>query len=570
MAIKSRVRTLTANPVGLARWLEREAETMHPLQFFREAVQNEIEAGADRVIIDGFKSRNGALTRVSGNGTGMTQEKLISHLATVMTTDKGDANYGVGARIAALPANPTGVTFASRTATEEGMVTLIKQGNVFGLKTWTVQERDEDGEIVSVSEEVITPSHGALAHVKETGTAVILHGNGKKPTWDNSMAYQVHNYLAKRYYQFPGNVTVNVMHGDNNKHAIKHTVVPFGQVLADWAIARGEVPFADIGGLSGVMFWWLLPTKEELSKKVSGHNSIGSGIGLVVDGEIFDYGQSHMTDFGVQYRSVQSRVVMLISVWGAKMDTSRSTVVYPMGKTAYKRNTPWKALGAHFSEHMPAEIDELMSKVMPSSSIFTEDAAKKLDPDWMKWIKPVPVIMPKKDAAPAIGDDGGDALPPGKTYHGGGGGGGGGGNIAAHRQNSGNKESGVTMLKTVTPQIKFVPAEEMPEDYPHIYWAETNNTVMISEEFPPYVREVKRWVEKTDHPKSLVDAAVRRAYSIEYAAYIVNSNAQRAAQLIPEDIETLKSPLSLYGKALGCQSLTEMIAQNLKTVVKSA
>ena len=55
MAIKSRVRTLTANPVGLARWLEREAETMHPLQFFREALQNEIEAGADRVIIDGFE-----------------------------------------------------------------------------------------------------------------------------------------------------------------------------------------------------------------------------------------------------------------------------------------------------------------------------------------------------------------------------------------------------------------------------------------------------------------------------------------------------------------------------------
>ena len=217
------------------------------------------------------------------------------------------------------------------------------------------------------------------------------------------------------------------------------------------------------------MFWWLLPTKEELSKKVSGHNSVGSGIGLVVDDEIFDYSQNHMTDFGVQYRSVQSRVVMLINVLGAKMDTSRSTVVYPMGRTAYKRNTPWKALGAHFSEHMPAEIDELMSKVMPSSSIFTEDAAKKLDPDWMKWIKPAPVIVPKKDAAPAIGDDGGDALPPGKIYHAGAGGGGGGGNIGAHRHNSGNKESGVTMLKTVTPQVRFVPAEEMPEDYPHIY-----------------------------------------------------------------------------------------------------
>jgi hypothetical protein len=568
MATKTKVRALTANPAGLAKWLEREAETMHPMQFFREALQNEIEAGADRVIIDGFQSETGLLTRVSGNGSGMSRTQLISHLATVMTSDKGDSNYGVGARIAALPANPAGVSFASRTAAGDGMVTLIKQGDVFGLKAWTVSTRDDDGEIISVSEEVIAPTHGELAHIKETGTAVILHGNGRAPTWNNSIAHQVHNYLVRRYYQFPSNVTVNVVHGDNKKHV----VVPFGQILADWAIANGEVPFKDIAGLSGVMFWWLLPKKEELNKKVSGHNDTHSGIGLLVDREIFDYTATHMTDFGIQYRSVQSRVVILVAVSGAKMDTSRSTVVYPIGKTDYKRNTPWKALGAHFSEHMPPAIDDLMSKVMPSSSIFTEDAAKKLDPEWMKWIKPVPVIVPKKEGSPAVGDDAGDALPPGEMH-----------NeeppgpppenpkpkIAAHRQNSGDK-SGVFVLKTVTPQVKFVPAQEMPEDHPHIYWAETNNTVMISEEFPPLVRETKRWFDKTDHPKSLVETAVKAAYGVEYSAYIVDANAQRAAQLIPEEIETLKSDLSLYGKALGCQSLTERIAQYLKIAVKSA
>jgi hypothetical protein len=128
----------------------------------------------------------------------------------------------------------------------------------------------------------------------------------------------------------------------------------------------------------------------------------------------------------------------------------------------------------------------------------------------------------------------------------------------------------VIKLKTVTPQVKFVPAEEMPEDHQYIYWAETSNAVMISEEFPPLVREVKRWQEKTDRPKSLVETAVRQAYSVEYAAYIIDSNAQRTAQLMPEDIEKLKSDLSLYGKALGCQSLTEMIAQYLRTTVKNA
>ena len=91
----AKIRTLTANPAGLAKWLERESQTMHPLQFFREAVQNEIEAGADKIIIDGFRGPNGhLLARLSGNGTGMSRAKLISHLATVMTTDKGDATTG--------------------------------------------------------------------------------------------------------------------------------------------------------------------------------------------------------------------------------------------------------------------------------------------------------------------------------------------------------------------------------------------------------------------------------------------------------------------------------------------
>jgi hypothetical protein len=184
----------------------------------------------------------------------------------------------------------------------------------------------------------------------------------------------------------------------------------------------------------------------------------------------------------------------------------------------------------------------------------------------------VPVNVPKRDGNPMVGDEAGDALPPGHTYDdeesgprpdnpkp----------NIAAHRQHSG-ANAGMPILKTVTPQVKFIPAEEMPEDHPHIYWAETSCAVMISEAFPPYWREVKRWMEKTDYPKSLVVAAVRQAYSIEYAAYIIDANGQRAAQLPPHQIEELKSDISLYGKALGCQSLTEMIAQNLKTVVKSA
>ena len=92
-----------------------------------------------------------------------------------------------------------------------------------------------------------------------------------------------------------------------------------------------------------------------------GYNHIGTGMAWSSMMRSFDYSQRHMTDFGIQYRSVQSRVVILVGVVGAKMDT-RGVRRLSDGKTAYKRNTPLESLGAYFSEHMPAEIDEVMSK----------------------------------------------------------------------------------------------------------------------------------------------------------------------------------------------------------------
>jgi hypothetical protein len=81
---------------------------------------------------------------------------------------------------------------------------------------------------------------------------------------------------------------------------------------------------------------------------------------------------------------------------------------------------------------------------------------------------------------------------------------------------------------------------------------------------------VKRWLEKTDHPKSLVESAVKQAYSLEYSAFIIDANGQRSAKLPPAEIEALKSDSVLYGKALGCQSLTQMIEVNLRNLVKAA
>ena len=561
---------LATDPVGLANLLEREAQTMHSLQFYREAVVNEIEAGATKVVIDGWQSPDKhLLARVSGNGKGMSHQELVEHLATVLKTSKGAHNWGIGARIAALPLNKGGVSFASRTAAKnegDGMIMLFKDGSRYCLKNWEIDDLDADGDPIDAVERVVVPDPGQLDQIgTESGTAVILHGSGSGSTWNDSLSHEVHNWLARRFFRFAGTTSVSVRHRDGKSMR----VVPFGEAIERAAQGNGQLQFADVGGLSGTMFWWIIPASNERKKILSGHDDMGTGIGLLVDNEIFDYKLDYLTDFGIPYKSVQRRIVILIQVDGAEMDTSRSSVVYPLcKKESLRRNTPWKSLGKHFCEHMPAEIDELLSQVSVSSSIFSEDSAKKLDADWMKWIKPVQVLVRGKTGAPGVGNQIGSALAPGNQNAGGGGHGGKRGSVATHRAAGGVKPSRI-VTKVVTPSVVFVDAKEMPDDHPHIMWVETKSMVQISREFPPFVREVQRWIEKTEHKKSVVRAAIESAYQVEYAAHIIDANGQRAAKLDAEQIEQLKSDMALYAKALGCQSLSETILAYLKAAAKS-
>src|SRR6516164_1980345 len=175
---------------------------MDPMQLYREFVQNGMEAGATRIIIDGWTDpvTGHRLARITDNGSGLTGDQLIERLSCLHGKFKGDTNYGVGARIAALPSNHAGVTFASRTATSEAMMTLHKEQGKFGLKSWEVQ--DDDGDFIP--EETVLPDPGMLDRLpgNASGTAVILHGDGRSDTWDRSVSHQVHKFLTRRYYDF--------------------------------------------------------------------------------------------------------------------------------------------------------------------------------------------------------------------------------------------------------------------------------------------------------------------------------------------------------------------------------
>ncbi len=557
------MRSLMNDPQGTALWIEREARGMDPMQMFREFVQNGIEAAATRVVVDGLAHSGKVFARISDNGAGMTGVQLIdrmSHLHCGTTA----ANYGVGARIASLPANPAGVEFACRTADgAETAVTLHKDRGQYGVKVWN--STDEEGFPVKI--EQYAPDAAVLARLtgEPSGTAVVLRGDGRRNTWDSSVSYQVHKFLSRRYFRLgQGDVSVFVEHrGSHNDRAQLRRVVPMGEYLNTHGEDCGEVPFDSVAGMSGVMRWWILPPPAEEQNKRSGREVLPGGVGLLVGDEVFDYTRQYLGDFGVIYPSVQRRVVLLVEVAGAEQDTARSGVILP-GES--RKTIPWKRLGACFAENMPEAIDALLSEVTVNPTVLDTELAKALDPEWFKNLNPVRVkrsggtdtgagtedgdALPKRESGRSSGSDA--VFEPQKK-------------TAPDRGADGDQPASPT-LKVVTPQVEFTDQEVEPYG---IAWYPTQNKILIYDQFPPYVREVQRWLEKLPGVQSsIIETAVKSAFSVEYAATIIDANAQTKWQLSPEQVEELKTEAALYAKALGMQSLTARIEQYIRETAK--
>ena len=325
----------------------------------------------------------------------------------------------------------------------------------------------------------------------------------------------------------------------------------------------GELEFTGIAGLSGAMRWWILPPPVEEKAKRSSRAVMSGGVGLLVGHEVFDFTRQYLGDFGVIYPSVQSRVVLLIEVTGAEQDTARSGVILP-GES--RKTIPWKKLGAYFAENMPEEIDALLSEVTVNPTVLDSELAKALDPEWFKNLNPVRVkrsggqdtgvgtetgeALPKRDRGPSAESDGGSQAQK---------------RTAPERGSEGDQPA-TPVLKVVTPQVEFTDQEIEPYG---IAWYQTQNKILIHDQFPPYVREMQRWVQKLPNMQhSIIEAAVKSAFSVEYAATIIDANAQKKWQLSPEQVEELKAPAALYAKALGMQSLTARIEQYIRDTAK--
>jgi hypothetical protein len=547
---------LQSDSEGVAAWIDRSAAEMDSNQYGRELVQNAGEAHASTVWIDAYvePETGRKLLRVTDDGCGMTEAELRKRIKTLhFTSKKLGPNFGVGARMALLPANPAGVTFASRVSSgEESLVMAHRDKGIYGLYNFEVE--DEEG--FRVKEEAILPDRGELTRLgnRPSGTAVILHGDGHHDTWTPAVAYQLGKWLSDRYLIFPNDVTVKVQ----TSSGASNTLVAFGTKLIAQAEGEGVVTY-DIDGLSGTVTWWVLkPVRPDKFTR-----NINAGVGVVVDHEIVRYGRDHSVDFGLLYRQVTTRVVLLVQVEGSFMSTARAGVVIP----GHPEGVPWKRIGAAFSAQMPTEIQALVDSVKPAATSLTDAIARSLDPEWMAKIKPVPVLVPAVEGEPEAGNEAGEAQPgtgeelnqterEARTSS---------GRTAPTRSSTGDRPA-KRQSKRVPPNVEFLDAEQVEFDH-FIRYAENSNTVQVSRLFPPYVRDVARWAADSEHSVDLVTQAVEEAYGIELAAAIVDANGQKQHGIDPDFIDEMKKPAALYLKCCGVQALEKMIEAKLHAQV---
>ena len=552
---------LKSDPRGQSHAIDVDARGMDPHQLVRELVHNGAEADARNIWIDGYTDpvTGQICMRITDDGHGMTEAHMRKHLSTLYSSGKTiGINFGIGARVAALPFNHAGVDFASRTVDgPDGLMRLHRDMGIYGVATWPVLDDEE----YEVQRDYVAADAGELSRLPKkarTGTAVILRGDGKRDTFDSLRGWDTLRYLSTHYFEIPGNPTVRV-----EIDGVMRTMTPFANRLAKLAEHSGTIPFEDVAGLTGRFHWWVLPEQSD-DRRASNGLFVTAGVGLLHAGETFSLARTYSAEFGLLYKAVSQRVVILADIDGALMETGRSNLILPRGG----KSIPWKRLGAAFAESMPDEIDELLSAYTVSSPSISAAIAALLDPEWFKKLKPRKFTAPAINGDETTGEEGGAELPntlgdlPRAEHSGGQG-----TRTPTDRTRNAAGTSPARKRNVVSlPNVEFVDVEQVDDTWQHIRYVESSSTVQVARDCPPYIRDIDRWMAATGHARGIVQGAVEAAYSLELAAAVIDANGQDRHGIDPATIAAMKEPAALLMKLLGVQALERTIQQWLTDI----
>ncbi|MGH7412264.1 MAG: hypothetical protein ACREJ6_14560, partial [Candidatus Methylomirabilis sp.] len=371
--------TLPMTVQNMAFMIDRLHRDCSTLQFLRELTQNSNEAIQElperkgEIIWDVDWNRYD-LTRVRklaiiDTGIGMTGDEMVRYinsLSSSMRQQSVEGNFGVGAKIAAVPRNHAGLVYLSWKDGTGYMIHVWRdpETGVYGLRKF--ERPDGTAEYWTKVEDTIKPEP-----IKNHGTMVILLGNDleestiQAPSGTPMPSRWILRYLNSRYYRFPKGITVKAREGWELPRGDSHNFLRTVTGMKPWFDKNGSN--SGTVTLTGAKaHWWILNEDLDLD---SGHYVSGGHVAALYQEELYELqtgraGVSRLQAFGVIFG--HHRVVIYVEPKGEDDRLTSNTA-----RTNLLLNDeplPWVDWAAEFRGSMPEPIKRLVEEVGASSA----------------------------------------------------------------------------------------------------------------------------------------------------------------------------------------------------------
>lgn len=363
--------TLPMEVAQIGFLLERLGQDCDDSQFIRELTENARQADATVIIWD----IDATLRELTGayklccidNGCGMTPEemrKYINHLSSSTHRQALDANYGVGAKVAAATRNPAGVIYQSWKDGLGAMVQLWRDPSTgqYGL----MQQQWPDGRFDYWIE--LSPT-AKPKEIDQHGTKVILlgrddeHNTIEPPSGTPTQSRWISRYLNARYFSFPENVEIKAREGwtsdPSAKRNLLRTVRGQGSFLSEHCVSSGLLEMDDAR-----IHWWIL---DEHEHRKSASDLVNNGhMATLWQNELYEMrtgrsGVASLQQFGIIFG--YDRVVLYIE----PLNGPSRPITSNTARTQLLINgqlLPYADWATEFREKMPQELKDHMDAVM--------------------------------------------------------------------------------------------------------------------------------------------------------------------------------------------------------------
>lgn len=386
MTDRSRVddakQTLAMTVANTGFIVEQLGKECAPLQFLRELTQNSIEAILDTPektgeILWDVDWNNYDLTgqyklAIIDTGVGMTGDEMLRYINQLSSSSHEqayDANFGVGAKVAAATRNPAGLLYLSW-KDGQGWLTHLWRDPDTGQ--WGLARRaHDDGRYSDYSRltDDVKPST-----IGDHGTMVVLMGNdGDHNTMEppeglgiEGRNRWIQKYLNTRYFRFPEGIEVRVREAyqaprdDPHKHFTREVR---GQ---KWLLDSESDWYGTVKLEGATAHAWIL--KDDVGKRNYGDKFAASGhMAALYQDELYEMvagraGVARLQLFGVIFG--HNRVVIYVEPHAERVfsNTARTQLLIE------SEPLPWAEWAAEFRDNMPEPISELMAQITGGTS----------------------------------------------------------------------------------------------------------------------------------------------------------------------------------------------------------